>query len=87
MATPEYPDRDRWPEYWHTVRRAAVTFVVGILLLAPLAIISDSLAGLPAAWRFIAIVVAAIVAFSLGGILADRIIAAWERRLGNDGPA
>ena len=79
MAKDEYSDREKWPEYWRAIRRAAVIFavlVVAVLVAQPLETAADR-----HPWRLALLVLMGIgisVAVERG---SDWIARRWERRL------
>ena len=79
MTSPEYSDREKWPEYWRAIRRASIIFVVlvvAVLVAQPLETAADR-----HPWR-----IALLVLIGLGVSIAverisDWIAGRWERWL------
>ena len=79
MASPEYPDRERWPEYWRAIRRAAVIFavlVVAVLVAQPFETVAER-----HPWRLALLVLIGLgVSFAVERI-SDWVAKRWEGRI------
>lgn len=83
MPAPDYPDRERWPEYWRGIRRGVIVAVVTVGVAATMSSFEQTLVPLDAAWRT---TIVFLVAFGIGFVaerLIDWLAARWERRLGD----
>ena len=79
MAAPEYSDREKWPEYWRAIRRAAVIFavlVVVVLIAQPLETAADR-----HPWRVALLVLIGVGISIVVERTSDWIARRWERRL------